>query len=505
MKRLIPLILMLPLLTTAQECEPPPPPEPEPGEIPSVIHHPFPLYLIPQPDIVERNCGPLDEWQQIDIRSTADMLAVRGGSVGDRRVYNIYPHPEGKIYPSIKLKGNSCAMVRGVLGKPTMNRINMTRSKRRGLYQGGLVIENINVDMGGYDAQEGGRTSGDCIGVPNGHQFLVVRDTDFSDCNHHVLVTSSADQMYLSFERVTAKNGGTHNFYVDTSAYFYGRDLVSHSPGWGSALRCISARCDIADFEVSNVNLDTGEPDLKSNGGLKVGEHPIEVYNCGGPHHVRDGTVNFWRSERVRGSSHAMHYRVRDAQWGCRVGPDDGINRSSLRYGSDEWLANSNWPTRDLLVENVTFNCIGDGTRPNCHALTTWGSHPIANDPYKGNMKRFMRSNDFTDWDTMMDALASSPELIYPNEWYIWTANRVLPGFRDSFLRGTTTNKMPAPVHPVVGYTELGQVTLRNNTYNNVYPEIVRPTANSITYCWTELVDGECVDRSMPNANVTIE
>lgn len=485
----------------------PVPPKPQTGNLPKIEILDYPYYSERQTDIVERVCGPLGEWEVRDLFTDEDVEKQRGFGAGDRIIFRTHYKPTP--YPALSIKGISCALVEGVLGnngqKPIFANVNATRSRKAGTRQGGVMLSNIRVSQ--YDAYEAGDKSaggGDCLGMPNDQQFYIIKDSEIDGCWHRSLITSGAYGLY--FEAVDSKfsRSYSHNLYIDSVAYAYIENVTSDNPGWGHALRCIAGKCIIKNTRVSNVDLQTGLPVPRTRPDGKrvnpIGMHPLEFYNCGSGHVFEDGEINFYRQDGNRDSAMASHFRTRDAKWGCNLASHDGKEWNVPDFGSQAWK-DAEFSERTLTYRNVKVNCIGD--KP-CYALTTWGSHPIGSDEYRAAIQGFNRDRqkhfgvDWT-WERMMSILENG-HLGYSGEMLLETASRVLPWNRERFLQGKSTNKMPAPVHPSVGFRELGRVTLENVTGENLI-DLVRPTEESTFYCWTGTGDN-CPDRMMPAAVV---
>jgi hypothetical protein len=542
--------------------EPLPPPPPDPNdELPDVEVLAAPYYSGPQHDILERVCGPMSEWDAFHVRSQDDLPRAKAFKKNRKRVlYNFHPLPDladgPDVYHTFDMDGPACAAAIGVADAagrlPVVSKLGATKSASKWpAAQGGIYIQNLIYDMYRHDEIYGGVTSGDCVGMPNNKLFVILKDIDFNSCKHHTLITSRAYSMYLDIQNTNAKHAGSHLFYIDSPAYVYARNVTAQSPGWGHAFRCVAATCDLKNIRVSNINLDgtvstVRHPQSDAQGKPRYGMHPLEVYSCGTGHVVDESYIAFYRSRDFRGSSMASHYRVRDAKWGCNLCNHDDKEWTIATYGTPAWEDCTDWLDRTYVIKNSTFECLANPdipdpndpnevtthpqATPNCHALTTWGSHPIAADSYRGSTKKFLRDGDYlwdrtdpnnpvevpTDvaWANMMDDLPTATMLIktkqgwvpspYPNGWYQWTLEQVFPHKRATMLKGSAPGKWPMRPHPAMT-SELGKVTLKNNKYINVYPEIVRPEANATHWCWSGMQGDVCPDKKMPYADVTIE
>lgn len=399
-------------------------------------------------------------------------------------------------------------MVRGIKGPagqlPRIRSVNMTGRSRNGeVSQGGLLIKDLHISMYAGAERFGDVQSGDCIGMPNSSQFAIFNNIEVNGCQHHAFITSAASSLYLEITGSKFRYAKSHLAYIDSVAMAYIRDSSFESPGWGHALRCIAGKCIIKNVKVSNINLDGSIASPK--GKQIVGMHPLEVYNCGGAHLVKNVRIDFYRSREYLAGDHASHFRTRDAKWGCDLAYHDGKEWFSFDYGSPEWRANKNWPERKLKYQDVEVNCLSpDAADQNvgCYGIGTWGSHPVARDDYRNSLQRWLRQQKFDTWEQMISALPDA-QLPYPTSWYQWTASRLLPGQRKFWLTGKFLNKWPVQPHPSAP-ANLAVLELENVTINNGLGRFVAPRSKSTRFCWTEFdVKNTCIDKSMPAARFT--
>jgi hypothetical protein len=437
--------------------------------------------------LVEDICGPISDWPVLDLRTDADAESLRSLKSGQRLLVRVHWKEQG--YLSLRAKKAKCLKFLGIAGpngeKPLVMNVNGTTSSRSGLRAGGLIIENLRVSPGDIKLLRGEGTSGDCIGIPNDQQFVIMRGIDVSGCPHHAFITSNASQMYLEIDDSNFEQSSSHLAYIDRVAYAYVHDSTFQSPGWGHALRCIAATCHIENVSVSNVQLDhsvlpPGGTTAYNDDRRYVGMHPLEVYTCGGGHKVKNVKVSFLGDNR--NGSFAAAFRWREAMNTCDLAGHDEIQWNVLRYGSDEWNDAKTWETItdiDLTVDNMQVSCVGDP----CYAWSVASSYPLMNDSQKLALSSWLKKNAFSSWSEMVGSM--------PDSSWIWLANNVHDRYKRRFLTGNLVNKIPLPVPPF--WHERASLKIQGLQVNNGNPNPIRPGKKAEEFCWGSFADnGNC-------------
>lgn len=472
---------------------PAPEPPSEPPSPPAMPSGPAPYYVEPPGDaLVLRDCGPESEWETFDIRTDADVEALRRKITLDTRVV-VRVHYRPEPYGNIVVKGGKCSKVIGLPGpngeRPLVPSVNATRSFRGTIRPGGLIVENLIVSAGKAHALNPalGTTVADCLGVPNDQTFFIVRDAEVSQCGHHSFITAHAHHLYVEIGRSSFFQADSHLAYIDHIAMAYVYDSTFESPGWGHALRCVALRCRIERVRVSNVQLDGSVLPLDANPitgeKLYIGMHPLEVYTCG-ENEVRDVEATIL-SDPTRNGGWAATLRPREGMNTCDVGQVRDGSWTELPWTSSEFHDPARWATATPLqttVERFLLKCAG--SLP-CIGWDVGTSYPFADDPQKAELSKWLKTSAFPTWDALLVAL-ESPVLPW---WWAWVAEQTLEGHRASFLKGSITSKVPLPV-PVPGWFQRARIRFDESPSLRVERE-------TDTYCLgVPPVAGECVEQN---------
>lgn len=517
------------------ECGPVDPPVivPPTGDLPEYTINLSPHYTEPQSDILEKVCGPLDEWKTWTFTDPAQLA---GATFSGDRVRIILQH-NAKMYPGISLKGIPCKAIIGepdpVTGAlPKTGKLNFALPGDV-VKQGGFLLKNIHVSMYDYALETGEKLpSGDCVVMNNKEIFALFHGAVLDGCTHHAIITSKAWSLYLEMIDTTMANAKSHAAYIDSVAYAYSKRSRFYNPGWGHAFRCIALRCHVEDTIVSNTNLDGQVFDDEGNWIAKyptrpdgerrnpIGMHPFDVYLIGNNHLYKNVTINqFAATQGVvvggitrRSADMASSLRVRDAQCGD----------ASLYVEGDSWhigyCYDEEWqkaPRIDPVVstyENLTVNC----TNEPCYAINPKGNAgPIATDAMRSWLNQFIQGLGLLPQDDPTEAEIDAAEAVYfealhnsesPHiEIYDYVYGQLLPGQRVTFLRrGGGVNKWPIPPHPASPYKERSTLVIRGLTVANGKPDgpFRWPDEDGGVFCFYDFAndaDG-CLDPRAPTS-----
>ncbi len=482
--------------------DPDPPVEDPPSETPlptgDILAHP--RFTSPAAEqVVSNACGPMSEWQRIVVRSDDDLAQLRQLDADDRVRVEIQWREEA--YEGVYAKRPDCIAVIGISGpdgqKPLVMNVNATASSNRGLRRGGLWAENLRVSPGDVQLERGLTNSGDCIGVPNDRQFLILRDLDVSGCPHHAFLVDDAYQMYLEVADSNFEQASSHLAYIDRVAYAHIHDSTFQSPGWGHALRCIAATCHIENVRMSNVQLDGSVLPRGGTTGYNqdrnyVGMHPLEVYTCGGSHVVRNSEITYLNDSS--NSAFAASFRWREGMNTCNLGGPVEEQWLSMPWGGPAWSDPTVWqniPDIDLTIDGLAINC------PNspCQTWDVRSSYPVMNDGQKARLRKWLQDGSFEDWDSLLAAAQAEP-------MYLWAAERVLPSKRQNFLEARFPNKVPLPVPEY--WRERAHLLVRSIEVDNPGEHLLRPPQETDYFCWDfPHTPGEC-SLQLPRGHITL-
>lgn len=470
------------------EPEPPPTTEPPADDLVSLPYYETP----PGDQIVVDQCGPISDWDLIEIRTDEEITnwRPRGGERAKIRVY----WKDTPYLGGVRTKGMECALVEGIPGPngelPIVEGVNGTKAFRGEVRRGGLMIRNLIISPG--MSVGASSTTGDCIGVPNDQYFLIIIDTKVTQCGHHGFNSNHGHQLYIEIGRSSFSYAYSHLAYIHHNAMAYIYDSEFYSPGWGHALRCIALRCIIENTKVSNVELDGSVAPLGVNPILPnrnyIGMHPLEVFTCGQHEVDVDATLH------TSGQLWAASFRSRESFNTCDVGEVVDGQWTKLEWGTDEFMDPDRWATTtDLTTVVKDFNLTCVGPRANeCQGWDIKTSYNWADDSQKGQLKNWLKAktaeatenNTVWGWPELLTALDEDSSLPW---WWKWLSGQVLPSFRNSFLRGSLTNKVPLPV-PIPGWYQRARIIFE-------VPVIIRPYSKSTSYCYgVPPVDGKCVE-----------
>lgn len=469
--------------TTPPPTTPPPttpPPTPPPPTTPTLA----PYYAVPPGDsLVRQQCGPESDWQIIDVTTSADANSLSQLLSSDTRaVVRVHWRPEP--YPVLKVSNARCIKVVGLPGpngeRPLVGGVNGTKAFRGTIRAGGLIIQNLDVSPGKAIKLQPTLpvASADCIGVPNDQMFLIVRDSKVSRCGHHAFITAHAHHLYVEIGRSDFEQADSHLAYIDHIAMAHVYDSTFQSPGWGHALRCIALRCVIERVRVSNVQLNGTTLPVGGDNPFRpkrtyIGMQALEVYTCG-QNELRDITAVF-RADQVLNGDFAAIVRGREAFRTCDVGEVVQGQWTRLQWGDANFMDPKRWATVTPLttsVERMKVTCVGPRS---CIGWEVKGNYPTMDDQQKMDLQSWLKAGQYATWTDMVNAIPSD----HP-EWD-WVVSMTLPEHRDSFRRGTITNKVPLPV-PVPGWVQRTRVTLSGVTVSG--GPMVNDAKEVDTYCY---------------------
>lgn len=459
-----------------------------------------PYYETPPGDLlVLQHCGPESEWEQWEVRTDEDAAAVRGRVRSDTRAV-IRVYPKSPPYGYITAKGGKCIKVVGVSeggAKPLVAAVNATWSLDAPAL-GGLIVENLEISPGKVvrARPELNLTVSECIGVPSDQAFLIIRNSEVTRCGHHGFTTSHAHNLYVEVGNSYFTQASSHLAYINHNAMAYIYDSRFESPGWGTALRCIALRCILDNVEVSNIQFDgtvlpVGGDNPYQPGRVYIGEAPLEVYTCGA-HEVTDTRVTFYKQQGKTGA-HAVAYRWREGMNTCDTGEVVGGQWSDLPWSLNPPFGDpARWGTVDELVttiDRLTVNVVGSEV-DSSFSFDIDGTYPMMNDPEKIALKNWLKSHVFVGWNDLLTQIQATG-----NQLWIFAANQSLENHRDSFMRGSITNKVPLPI-PLAGWKQRSRVVISNLTSNAPQLHVPFDLDGTGQYCLgTPPVAGACTEQ----------
>lgn len=453
----------------ASGCENTPPPVPPVATV-------APYYATPPGDsIVLRDCGPESEWETWDVRTDAEVDALRSRvRPTTRAVVRIHARPEP--YLNVIVKGGRCMKVVGVgSARPVVASVNATKSFRGEIRPGGLIVENLIVSAGLVERArpgEGAATVAEGVGVPNDQTFLIILDVEVSRTGHHGFTTSHAHHLYVEVGRSHFFQASSHLAYINHNAMAWIYDSKFESPGWGHALRCTALRCVIERTQVSNVQLDGSvlpiggdnplEPDR-----LYVGMAPFEIYTCG-EHQVRDSKVVF-RKQQGKTGAHGVAFRWREGMQTCDVGEVVDGQWTDLPWSAGPPFQDpARWASvteQAATIENLQIEIVGDEVA-SAYGFDVDGNYPMMNDPEKKFLADWLKARVFLDWPDLVAQVTATG-----NQLLIFPARQALASHQKAFMKGTVTNKVPLWVPDT--WAQRSRLALKNIQTNA--PSLVIP------------------------------